>query len=116
MSVSPQPSLVRVFIGLLSLLLIQVRVTAQPTDPNRDPRSSESRAPELTADLILHGGFVWTVDETNPIAEAIAVRNGRILALGPDAEILLRQEPDTRVIDLEGAFLLPGFNDNHIHF
>lgn len=116
MSVSPQPSHVRVFIGLLSLLLIQVRVTAQPTDPNRDPRSSESRAPELTADLILHGGFVWTVDETNPIAEAIAVRNGRILALGPDAEILLRQEPDTRVIDLEGAFLLPGFNDNHIHF
>ncbi len=91
MSVSPRSFHVRIFVGLLSVLLIQGGVSAQPPAPNRGSRASAPPAPEQTADLILHGGFVWTVNEANPRAEAIAVRNGRILALGSNAEILRRK-------------------------
>ncbi|MCZ6597545.1 MAG: amidohydrolase [Planctomycetota bacterium] len=68
------------------------------------------------ADLILHGGDVWTVDASRPTAEAIAVRDGRIVLVGSDAEALALRGADTRVIDVAGAFVLPGFVDNHVHF
>lgn len=68
------------------------------------------------AELILHNGFVWTVDEANPQAEAIAIRGGKIVKVGKNAEALALRNKDTRVIDLKGAFVIPGFNDNHVHF
>ncbi len=68
------------------------------------------------ADLILHNGAVWTVDDENPRAQAVAVRDGRISAVGSDEEVLTHRGPKTEVIDLQGRFALPGFNDNHVHF
>ncbi|MGH3377820.1 MAG: amidohydrolase [Actinoallomurus sp.] len=68
------------------------------------------------ADLILHNGTVWTVDEALPAAEAVAVRGSRIARVGTDAEVLRLQGPGTQVIDLGGALLLPGFIDAHTHF
>ncbi len=68
------------------------------------------------ADLILHNATVWTVDETRPRAEAIAVRGEKILRVGSNAEVMKLRGRETRVIDLKGAFVVPGFNDNHIHF
>src|SRR5262245_50412015 len=68
------------------------------------------------ADLILHHGFVWTVDESKPQAEAIAVRGDKILKVGGNEEVLALKGEHTRLIDLGGAFVTPGFNDNHVHF
>ncbi|MGH9337100.1 MAG: amidohydrolase, partial [Vicinamibacteria bacterium] len=63
----------------------------------------------------LRGGKVITVDPADRIAEAVAVEGNRIAAVGTVAEIAPRIGPDTRVIDLEGRALLPGFIDAHSH-
>ena len=67
-------------------------------------------------DLILHGGRVYTVDVKNPEAQAVAVRDGRILKVGADADVLGTRGPKTKTIDLHGRLMLPGFNDAHTHF
>jgi len=68
------------------------------------------------ADLALKNGSVWTVDGRSPLAEAIAIRGNEILAVGSAAEIEAATGPQTRVIDLAGRLVLPGFNDAHTHF
>jgi predicted amidohydrolase YtcJ len=68
------------------------------------------------ADMILHSGRVWTGDEARPWAEAVAVRGARIVAVGADADVMGLQGADTRMVDLEGRFVSPGFIDNHTHF
>ena len=68
------------------------------------------------ADLILHRGVVWTADPSRPRAEAVAVRGNTIVAVGSDHEVLALRGPSTKVIDLAGAFVVPGFSDNHTHF
>ena len=68
------------------------------------------------ADLILHNGVIYTVDEKNPTAEAVAIKDGKFVAVGSDKSVLKLRGPKTRVIDLKGRFVVPGFNDNHVHF
>lgn len=68
------------------------------------------------ADLILHNGVIWTVDEAKPQVTAVAVRDDRIVATGSNQEILALGKSATKIIDLDGRFVLPGFNDNHVHF
>ena len=68
------------------------------------------------ADLILTGGRIWTGVEERPWAEAIAVGDNRILAVGGAGEVDALRGSDTRVIRLEGRFVAPGFIDNHTHF
>lgn len=67
------------------------------------------------ADLILTDGRVWTVDAARPWAEAVAIEGDRILAVGDAGTIDGYRGADTRVIDLDGAFVAPGFNDGHVH-
>jgi len=71
-------------------------------------------APE-PADLVIHHAKVITVDAQFSIAEAIAVKGGRIVALGNDGEIFRWVGPSTRVIDAEGFPVLPGLYDSHVH-
>lgn len=68
------------------------------------------------AELILHNGVIWTADATGTMAQALAIRDGRFTAVGSDAEALRLRGPGTRLIDLRGAFVVPGFSDNHTHF
>ena len=68
------------------------------------------------ADLVVHNGTIWTVDDDNPRAEAIASRNGRIVYVGSDAGVTRHIGEETEVVDLGGAFVTPGFYDNHVHF
>jgi len=67
------------------------------------------------ADVILAGGHVYTVDPSRPWARAVAVRHGRILAVGDDADVRPHAGPRTEVVDLDGRLLLPGFQDAHVH-
>ncbi len=68
------------------------------------------------ADLVVTNGTIWTVDEDNPRAEAIAARNGRIIFVGSTANAAIHIGEATQVVDLGGAFVTPGFYDNHVHF
>ena len=68
------------------------------------------------ADTILLDGKVWTGNPAQPEAEAIAILDGRIAAVGSDAEIRRWAGPATRVLELGGRRVLPGFNDAHVHF
>jgi hypothetical protein len=72
-------------------------------------------AQERGADLILTNGRIYTVDPSRPWAEAVAVSGSRISAVGTTAEIKALARPQTRAIDLKGAFVSPGFNDAHVH-
>src|SRR5215468_4840617 len=69
----------------------------------------------LPPDLILHGGKIITLDGRSRLAQAISVRSGHIAAVGDDAALLKEAAPTTRLIDLEGRSVLPGFFDAHPH-
>lgn len=67
------------------------------------------------ADIIYIGGRILTIDSANSLAEALAVKDGRIEAVGQAAVVRKLKGPATRVIDLRGKTLLPGFIDGHSH-
>ena len=68
------------------------------------------------ATLLLVNAKVWTENPAQPTAQAVALDGSRILAVGDNAAIRKFAGPDTRIIDLHGHLLLPGFNDAHVHF
>jgi predicted amidohydrolase YtcJ len=67
------------------------------------------------ADLLLLNGRIYTVDTARPWAQAVAIRGDRIAAVGSTAEVKALAGPQTRSLDLRGAFVAPGFNDAHVH-
>jgi hypothetical protein len=67
------------------------------------------------ADLILTGGRVWTADPAQPWAEALAVRDGRLVYVGAASGVEAHAGPATRRVDARGRLVTPGFNDGHIH-
>ena len=76
--------------------------------------ASAARA-ESPADLVLRNGVVHTLDARRPKAQALAITGQRIVAVGSDAEVGPFAGPKTRVIDLAGATVIPGFKDSHGH-
>jgi len=68
------------------------------------------------ADVVFWHGKIWTVDAARPEVQAVAVSSSRIIAVGSDQEIIKYVGPATVRIDLKGRRMLPGFNDNHVHF
>jgi predicted amidohydrolase YtcJ len=68
------------------------------------------------ADLVLLGGKIITLDEKAPAAEALAIRSGRIVAVGTDNDIKPYISDSTQVIELEGKPAIPGFIESHGHF
>jgi predicted amidohydrolase YtcJ len=89
----------RLLLVSLALLALAVRADAE----------------EMKADLVLINGKIWTVNKSQPEAEAVAVWRDRILAIGTTAEIRKLAGPKTRVIDLNGKRVVPGFYDSHVH-
>lgn len=72
--------------------------------------------PSAPTDLVLRHGTIYTADDAQPVAQAVAVQNGKIVYVGDDAGVEAFIGADTRVIDLEGGFVYPGFVDAHAHF
>ena len=82
------------------------------------PLSLVAQAPTThprPADLIVTNARVYTVDDARPMAEAFAVRDGRVLFAGSAREALALAEPSTRVVDLDGRTVIPGMVDAHAH-
>ena len=67
------------------------------------------------ADTIFTNARIYTVDTAAPWAQAIAIKGETILAVGSTAAVAATAGPDTRLIDLQGAFVTAGFNDAHVH-
>jgi len=67
------------------------------------------------ASLIFHAGEIVTLDPLEPRAEALAVTDGHITALGELAEVMVMRGPRTRMIDLRGRTLMPSLKDHHLH-
>jgi predicted amidohydrolase YtcJ len=68
------------------------------------------------ADLMLMHGKIWTENPQQPEIEAVAIKQNRIVAVGSSAEIEKLSGHSTKLIDLHGRRVLPGFNDAHVHF
>lgn len=71
--------------------------------------------PVVAADLVVHNGKVWTGDPAHPDAQAVAVWRARVLKVGSDDEVKKLVGANTKVIDLKGGRLVPGFHDSHLH-
>jgi predicted amidohydrolase YtcJ len=78
--------------------------------------AGQSSERSTRADLILHNGVIWTVDSKDSIVQAVAIRDGKFVAVGSNRDALRLRGSRTQVIDLRGQFVTPGFNDNHVHF
>lgn len=72
--------------------------------------------PPDAADLVLRGGVVATVDADNSMAQAVAVADGWIVAVGSDADIAAFVGDETEIVELEGRFAAPGFIEGHGHY
>jgi len=69
-----------------------------------------------TADTVILHGHVYKADGTGTFAQAVAIKDGRIVATGSDAEIGAMRGPQTQVIDARGSAVTPGIIDTHVHF
>lgn len=67
------------------------------------------------ADFVIKNAVIHTMDEANPMAEAVGITDNTITYVGDDAGVAAQIGEDTEVIDAEGHLLLPGFNETHLH-
>src|SRR5258705_1770195 len=77
-------------------------------------RGSDVQSPGVP-DLILPRGLFGPLDRANPSATAVAIKEGRFVAVGREEDVLPLAGPETRMIDLRGRRVLPGLIDNHLH-
>jgi len=89
-------------------------ITAQNTD-TRPAVSTPGHPAAESADLVLRNGVVYTVNDRQPWAQAIAVRGDKIAFVGSNTQVDAFAGSNTRIVDLQGKMLLPGIIDSHIH-
>jgi hypothetical protein len=73
-------------------------------------------AQKAPADTILLHGRIYTVNPKLPWAQALAIRDGKLIEVGSDKDIARYRGPDTKVLDAKGRMVLPGITDSHVHF
>ncbi|MFJ2990469.1 amidohydrolase [Collimonas sp. NPDC087041] len=69
----------------------------------------------MNADMILLNGRFHTVDKTQPLASAVAIQDGKFIAVGDAEEVMRHRSATTQVVDLNGRTVVPGLNDSHLH-
>lgn len=98
--------LIRNRFSLLTLILTGMCLSSALVQAQNNP----------VADAIVWNGRIYTVNEKQPWAEALAIRGGKILAVGSAKDVEAYRNSSTKVIDAHGQLVLPGFEDCHIHF
>ena len=92
-------------------LLQDIPVVVKGGQVVKNAKPKESRI----ADAVYHTGKIYTVNSAQPWAEAVAIRNGKIVFVGSDDAVRAHIGQDTALYDLQGRLMLPGFQDAHIH-
>jgi predicted amidohydrolase YtcJ len=82
---------------------------------NRTALNSKGRSALQTDTTIFFGGPILTIDDELPLVEAMAIRDGKIIALGDRSTVLRHESARTQMVDLQGCTLMPGFIDPHVH-
>lgn len=72
-------------------------------------------ANKIGADVIVHGGRIATQDQRRSFATAVAIKDGRFLAVGTGPDVMAYRDGNTHVIDVGGRTVIPGLNDSHLH-
>jgi adenine deaminase len=101
---------------LSSLIFAALALSLLPVPgASADPAESAAAAAEIQADFVLEGAAVYTVDRARTWAEAVAVRGDEIVYVGGNKGAARYVGPRTRVVNLHGKMVLPGFQDAHLH-
>ena len=103
------------FLGFAALLAGAARLKPMNVATTPAPLPDQARSPGIEADLVVVNAVVHTVDGAQPRAEALAVKDGRFLAVGSSADIRNLASTRTRVIDAQRMTVVPGFIDTHCH-
>lgn len=98
-------NLKNILIGALSLTALFLTQSCGEKEVVKNP-----------ADLVLIDGIIATIEDDNPTAEAVAIKEGKIIAVGSTNDIENYLGKTTQVIDLKGKFVMPGFIESHAHF
>ena len=77
--------------------------------------NSTAETPADVADVIYHGGKIYTVNKQQPWVEAVAIKDGKFLAVGSNADVKKMTGENTELVDLKGGFAMPGMHDIHLH-
>jgi len=77
--------------------------------------SAQTSKLSVVADTIYTNGRIYTVNEAHPWAEAVAIRDGKFIAVGTSADIEAYKGSQTTSVDLNGKFVMPGLHDTHVH-
>ena len=91
--------------GSLGLMLAVLVVACSPADDKRSPK----------ADMVINAAKIYTVDENNPIASSVAIKDGRIIYVGSSDGAIAYVNDDTEMVDLDDGIMYPGFTDGHGH-
>lgn len=101
------------FVFMLGACTEKSDVTSQKETDSTEKKNEEASDDQAT--LVLKNGIVYTMEEDQPIAEAVAVKDGEIQFVGSSSDAEKYVGDDTEVIDLEGKMVSPGFIDGHTH-
>lgn len=104
---------------LLALAALAACATQPPAgvSPAANPSApAEGASGERAADLVLYNGKVFLADSAHTVVQALAVRDGRVVAAGTSEGMRRLAAPGAEMVDLQGRLVTPGFNDAHIHF
>src|SRR5579863_5928118 len=82
---------------------------------SRSEEAARAQQASPSADIIFVDGTILTMDQSQPRAEAVALRGETIVAVGKRNDVFAHSGPNTRLVSLEGHALLPGFIDPHVH-
>ena len=108
------------FVGLLIAIGLLAACQQAPESPAPAEKAgkagkSETAAEGKLADTVYHSGRIYTVNPDQPWAQAVAIRNGKIIFVGSDDVVRSLIGPKTAVLDLRRRLMLPAFQDSHIH-
>ncbi|NBC23948.1 MAG: amidohydrolase family protein [Gammaproteobacteria bacterium] len=101
---------------LITLALVALIGIAGLAGCSQDAEDAPVAPAAPSADVIYHGGDILTLDDEDTVAEALAVADGRILAVGSEEAVSAYRGESTEMVDLQGRTLTPGFIDGHSHY